>query len=76
MSRDVRRQFDKIYQYKLALVNRSGLGGSVVPADNGVIDGDIILTEEQAEYMLSTVNPDATYRSKRLVLSKYRSFKL
>ncbi|PAV78167.1 hypothetical protein WR25_26181 isoform C [Diploscapter pachys] len=68
MSKDVRRQFDKIYQYKLALVNKAGLEESLVPADNGVIDGDIILTEEQAEYMLSTVNPDGNYRSKRNAL--------
>lgn len=43
------------FQYKKALYKKAGLSDRIIPADNGVVDGDIILTLEQATFFLGEV---------------------
>ncbi|CAI2356505.1 unnamed protein product [Caenorhabditis sp. 36 PRJEB53466] len=46
-------RFDRTLQLKQALLEKANLKGVVAPADNGVFDKDLLLTEAQANYMLN-----------------------
>ncbi|CAI5456201.1 unnamed protein product [Caenorhabditis angaria] len=46
-------RFDRTLQLKQALLERANLKGVVAPEDNGIFDKDLLLTEQQANFMLN-----------------------
>ncbi|PAV77248.1 hypothetical protein WR25_17909 [Diploscapter pachys] len=54
-TKDIQKQFDTVFEYKKALCKKAGLSDKIIPADNGVVDGDIILTLEQAIFFLDEI---------------------
>ncbi|CCD66988.1 Zinc metalloproteinase nas-9 [Caenorhabditis elegans] len=49
----VNLRFDRTQQVKQALLKRANLSHIIVPADNGVFDRDVLLTEHQANFLLN-----------------------
>ncbi|PAV77659.1 hypothetical protein WR25_15644 [Diploscapter pachys] len=50
---DIDRQFSAIWDYKKALIDKAGLSQYVSPADNGLVDGDVLLSEQQARFLIN-----------------------
>ncbi|CAI2353544.1 unnamed protein product [Caenorhabditis sp. 36 PRJEB53466] len=54
VSRDkMNLRFDRTQQVKQAMLKRANLSHVIVPADNGVFDRDVLLTEHQADFLLN-----------------------
>ncbi|CAL2044482.1 unnamed protein product [Caenorhabditis brenneri] len=49
----VNLRFDRTQQVKQAMLKRANLSHIIVPADNGVFDRDVLLTEHQANFLLN-----------------------
>ncbi|CAB3400264.1 unnamed protein product [Caenorhabditis bovis] len=46
-------RFDRTLQLKQALLEKANLKGVIAPEDNGIFDRDVLLTEQQANFMLN-----------------------
>ncbi|CAJ0934391.1 unnamed protein product, partial [Mesorhabditis belari] len=53
---DIELELDRTRQLKKALLEKAELDTDVDPADDGVFDGDLLLTKEQSEYLLNELD--------------------
>ncbi|KAL3087064.1 hypothetical protein niasHS_005303 [Heterodera schachtii] len=56
IGRDVEIRLSRTFQVKKALIRKAGLEGRVEPANNGVFQQDLLLTEQQANVLITEIN--------------------
>ncbi|KAI1708218.1 astacin (Peptidase family m12A) domain-containing protein [Ditylenchus destructor] len=56
LDHDVELRLARTHQVKKALLSKAGLGDKVEPANDGVFQKDILLTEQQSNTMLNEIN--------------------
>jgi astacin len=64
---DVELRLARTFQVKKALIKKAGLEGKVEPANNGVFQQDILLTEQQSNAILNEINQNQVKRNKNIL---------
>ncbi|CAD5219815.1 unnamed protein product [Bursaphelenchus xylophilus] len=58
IDKNVETQFLRTYELKKAIMSKLGLDGKVEPLNDGIFQGDILLSTEQADILLNAVQND------------------
>lgn len=64
MKQEVERRIAKTFDLKRALLRNVGLEGKVEPANNGVFQADLLLTEEQANALIAELENQRAQESR------------
>nr|CAD2134180.1 unnamed protein product [Meloidogyne enterolobii] len=59
LDNEVELRLARTFQVKKALIRKAGLEGHVEPANNGVYQEDILLTEQQANALINQINQNS-----------------